>query len=249
MRAARGRGHPHLLRLDRGAEGRLADRRGGRGRHADRLQRRRQVDDAALDLRPDAGQRRARSASAGEDITRVPAARDRRPAGSRSSPEGRHCFPRMTVRENLDLGALPARGGPEIADDLERVFDAVPAPAGAREAEGGHDVRRRAADAGHRPRADGPAAAAAARRAVDGHRADPRRSASTRRSREINRDGRDDPAGRAERQLRARTSSERGYVLETGRVVARQRLRRSCATTPRSSGPTWDLSSDDDPRA
>ena len=28
---------------------------------------------------------------------------------SRQSPEGRHCFPRMTVRENLDLGAYLRR--------------------------------------------------------------------------------------------------------------------------------------------
>jgi branched-chain amino acid transport system ATP-binding protein len=41
------------------------------------------------------------------------------------SPEGRHCFPRMTVRENLDLGAHRRRG-PEIAADLERVFELFP---------------------------------------------------------------------------------------------------------------------------
>ena len=49
--AARGRRHPHLLRQHRGAQGHLARGQGGRDRHADRLQRRRQVDDAALDLR------------------------------------------------------------------------------------------------------------------------------------------------------------------------------------------------------
>ena len=41
------------------------------------------------------------------------------------APEGRHCFPRMTVRENLDLGAHRRRG-PEIAEDLERVFELFP---------------------------------------------------------------------------------------------------------------------------
>ena len=55
--AARGRRHPHLLRQHRGAQGHLARGRGGRDRHADRLERRRQVDDAALDLRPDAAAR------------------------------------------------------------------------------------------------------------------------------------------------------------------------------------------------
>ena len=49
--AARAPRHPHLLRQHRGPEGHLARGRGGRGRHADRLQRRRQVDHAALDLR------------------------------------------------------------------------------------------------------------------------------------------------------------------------------------------------------
>src|ERR1022692_3169159 len=41
------------------------------------------------------------------------------------APEGRHCFPRMTVRENLDLGAHRRRG-PEIAEDLDRVYDLFP---------------------------------------------------------------------------------------------------------------------------
>jgi branched-chain amino acid transport system ATP-binding protein len=41
------------------------------------------------------------------------------------APEGRHVFPRMTVRENLDLGAHRRRG-PEIAEDLERVYSLFP---------------------------------------------------------------------------------------------------------------------------
>jgi branched-chain amino acid transport system ATP-binding protein len=41
------------------------------------------------------------------------------------APEGRHCFPRMSVRENLDLGAYRRRG-PEITEDLERVFTLFP---------------------------------------------------------------------------------------------------------------------------
>ena len=90
----------------------------------------------------------------GEDITRVPAHEivDR---GIALSPEGRHCFPRMTVRENLDLGAHRRRGDASVARGPRARVRAVPAPAGAREAEGRHDVRRRAADARDRPRADG----------------------------------------------------------------------------------------------
>jgi branched-chain amino acid transport system ATP-binding protein len=61
---------------------------------------------------------------AGEDITRVPA-HEIVIRGIALAPEGRHCFPRMTVRENLDLGAHRRRG-PEIAEDLDRVYDLFP---------------------------------------------------------------------------------------------------------------------------
>jgi len=60
----------------------------------------------------------------GQDITRTPAHEVVR-AGIALSPEGRHCFPRMTVRENLDLGAHHRRDA-EIAADLERVFELFP---------------------------------------------------------------------------------------------------------------------------
>ena len=58
---------------------------------------------------------------AGEEITRVPA-HEIVVRGIALAPEGRHCFPRMTVRENLDLGAHRRRG-PEIAEDLARVYE------------------------------------------------------------------------------------------------------------------------------
>jgi branched-chain amino acid transport system ATP-binding protein len=61
---------------------------------------------------------------AGEEITRVPP-HEIVGHGIALSPEGRHCFSRMTVRENLDLGAHRRRG-PEIAADLERVFELFP---------------------------------------------------------------------------------------------------------------------------
>jgi len=61
---------------------------------------------------------------AGEEITRAPTeaivAR-----GVAMAPEGRHVFPRMSVRENLDLGAHRRRGD-GIADDLERVYSLFP---------------------------------------------------------------------------------------------------------------------------
>ena len=61
---------------------------------------------------------------AGEEITRVPA-HEIVVRGIALAPEGRHCFPRMTVRENLDLGAHRRRG-PEIAEDLARVYELFP---------------------------------------------------------------------------------------------------------------------------
>ena len=60
----------------------------------------------------------------GEDITRL-AAHELTTRGIALSPEGRRCFPRMTVRENLDLGAYRRRG-PGVAEDLDRVFALFP---------------------------------------------------------------------------------------------------------------------------
>ena len=40
--------------------------------------------------------------------------------------EARRLFPRMTVLENLELGAYTRRRGPEYAEDLERVFALFP---------------------------------------------------------------------------------------------------------------------------
>jgi branched-chain amino acid transport system ATP-binding protein len=45
--------------------------------------------------------------------------------GISQSPEGRHCFQRMTVRENLELGAYLRRDA-GVNDDLTRVFDLFP---------------------------------------------------------------------------------------------------------------------------
>ncbi len=60
----------------------------------------------------------------GENITRVPA-QDIVGRGIALSPEGRHCFARMTVRENLDMGAYRRRGA-DVREDLERVFTLFP---------------------------------------------------------------------------------------------------------------------------
>jgi branched-chain amino acid transport system ATP-binding protein len=60
----------------------------------------------------------------GREITRV-AAQEIVGRGIALSPEGRHCFGRMSVRENLDMGAYRRRGA-GIAEDLDRVFSLFP---------------------------------------------------------------------------------------------------------------------------
>ena len=60
----------------------------------------------------------------GTEIARVPP-QEIVSLGVVLSPEGRHVFPRMTVRENLDLGAYLRRDN-EIASDIEQVFELFP---------------------------------------------------------------------------------------------------------------------------
>jgi len=61
----------------------------------------------------------------GSDITKLPAERIVR-AGIGHAPEGRRVFPRMTVRENLFLGAYTRSAKREIADDTERILTIFP---------------------------------------------------------------------------------------------------------------------------
>ena len=79
-------------------------------------------------LRAISGLVRAASGSVrfdGRDITRLaPNAIVR--AGIGHSPEGRRVFPRMTVRENLELGAYTRASKSEIAHDMERVLTVFP---------------------------------------------------------------------------------------------------------------------------
>ena len=60
----------------------------------------------------------------GEDITGEPADQVVT-RGIALSPEGRRCFSRMTVRENLELGAYRRRG-PAVAADLDRLLALFP---------------------------------------------------------------------------------------------------------------------------
>ncbi|WP_035850363.1 ABC transporter ATP-binding protein [Kitasatospora azatica] len=46
--------------------------------------------------------------------------------GLAHSPEGRHIFPRMTIEENLLLGAFLRRDTPGITEDIERAYTLFP---------------------------------------------------------------------------------------------------------------------------
>src|SRR5690554_2376303 len=68
--------------------------------------------------------RRGRILLEGEDITRMPTYEIMR-RGLAHAPEGRRIFPRMTVFENLQMGALT--GNPaHFEEDLERVYTLFP---------------------------------------------------------------------------------------------------------------------------
>jgi branched-chain amino acid transport system ATP-binding protein len=76
------------------------------------------------------GLRKVRAGSVrfdGKDITTL-APYERVKMGISQSPEGRGCFPGMTVRENLDMGAYVRkdRKTPAYKEDLDRVYDLFP---------------------------------------------------------------------------------------------------------------------------
>ncbi|MGH2378439.1 MAG: ABC transporter ATP-binding protein [Candidatus Limnocylindria bacterium] len=77
-------------------------------------------------LRTIAGVVRPRSGRvtlAGRELTKLPAHQIVR-VGVAHSPEGRRIFPRMTVKENLEMGAY-VRGG-DLGADFDRVFGLFP---------------------------------------------------------------------------------------------------------------------------
>ncbi len=61
----------------------------------------------------------------GEDITRM-APHHVVANGISQSPEGRHVFPRMTVLENLEMGAYQRPKGSDVQEDLDRVYALFP---------------------------------------------------------------------------------------------------------------------------
>src|SRR5215467_10243874 len=98
----------------------------------------------------------------GRDVTAAPSY-ERSKLGIALVPEGRHVFPFLTVRENLELGGFNVRNdAAKVRQRMDGVFAAVRA----QQSECRHAERGRAADAGARPRHDVGAAAAVPGRAI-----------------------------------------------------------------------------------
>jgi branched-chain amino acid transport system ATP-binding protein len=69
--------------------------------------------------------RRGSIVFAGRDITETPA-HEIVKRGIAQSPEGRRLFPRMSVTENLEMGAFQRNDKVGIREDMERVFELFP---------------------------------------------------------------------------------------------------------------------------
>ena len=61
----------------------------------------------------------------GDDVTRTPP-HDIVKRGISQSPEGRKLFPRMSVMENLEMGAFQRNDRGQISEDIDRVFSLFP---------------------------------------------------------------------------------------------------------------------------
>jgi ABC-type arginine transport system ATPase subunit len=154
--------------------------------------------------------------------------------GMAISPEGRRVFPSLTVLENLKMGGFFASRH-EIDDGIEHVFKLFPRLK-ERQPARRHDVGRRAADAGHRPRADEQAAPAAAGRADAGLA-----PLIIAQIFDIIRTIRDEGVTVflvEQNANKALQVADRGYVLETGKVVLAD-TGPTCWPTTASARPTW----------
>ena len=89
------------------------------------VERRGQDDHAADDQRHHRARVRARSRSRARTSRNEPA-HEIVKLGIAQSPEGRRLFPRMTVRENLELGAYQRDDVAGIAEDLDRSYGLFP---------------------------------------------------------------------------------------------------------------------------
>ncbi|MEI2659033.1 MAG: ATP-binding cassette domain-containing protein [Bifidobacterium adolescentis] len=114
-------------------------------------------------------------------------------------PEGRHVFTRMSVEENLEMGAFSLKDQSDLKKDLDMVYGLFPRLKERRNQKAGTLVRRRAADAGDGPRADEPSEDDPHGRAVHGPVPEARQGDLLHHP-QAARAGHHDSAGRAERQ-------------------------------------------------
>ncbi len=174
----------------------------------------------------------------GRDITDVPT-HEIAHLRIAQSPEGRRIFPRMSVAENLQMGA-DATGCTDAEREatLATRLHAVSAAEGTLRPARRNPVRRRAADAGNRPRPDEPPPPAPARRALA-------RAGAADRAPDFRCDPHPEPAGRpdrpdrrAERQPCAQARPSR--LRHGQRPDHAGRDRRRVVAAPRDSAPpTW----------
>ena len=152
-------------------------------------------------------------------------------------PEGRGIFGRLSVEENLLMGAYSRDDTPAIRHDLERSLPPLPAPGRTPHAAGRHPLRRRAADARHRPRPDEPAAPADAGRAQHGPGAADGAKDLRNHPRHLRR-RRDHPAGGAECQAGAGSQPSRLCHGKRHDLPVR-RVSQPCSMIRRCATPIW----------
>ena len=90
-------------------------------------------------------------------------------------PQGRNIFPELSVLHNLEFGGVAAPKGFDLKPRMEAAMDRFPVLRRKARAAGLDALRRRAEDAGDRPRPDAGTAIDADRRAIDRTVADPGR--------------------------------------------------------------------------
>ena len=126
-------------------------------------------------------------------------------------------FPRLTVRENLMMGAYIRNDKEALANDEEHVYELFPILKERRKQAGGTLFRRRTADAGHRAGHYGQAKPAVVGRAVIGPCAIVVENIFE-VIQEINRQGTTVMLVEQNAQM-ALSISHRGYVLATGQII------------------------------
>ena len=179
-----------------------------------------------------AASRAARSRSAAASSTGLPP-HEIVEAGIALVPEGRGIFAELTVRENLAARRLcPPRPRTTRSATSTRVLELFPRLARALRPAGAHHERRRAADGGDRPRADVGAGIPAARRAVARPVAAAAPTSCSHALDAHSRSAASASCWSSRTPSRASRIADRGYLIETGRIVGHGMRRRDLVADP-----------------